>query len=101
MNMARESFKNGLNGLLTVSYFSSVGPFFGQQISTAVKQTYCANCDKSIKFSTVILFIIKFIFRYGSILDLTCDDLERSMTLDDENLPFSANCNNTMTIFSI
>jgi len=32
----------------------------------------------------------------GAILDLTCDDLERSITLDDENIPASANCNNTI-----
>jgi len=39
--------------------------------STAVKQTYCANCDKSMKFSTIILYIIKFIFRCRATLDLT------------------------------
>jgi len=64
--------------------------------STAVKQTYCANCDKSMKISTVVLYIIKFIFRCGAIFYLTRGDLERSMTLDDENMPFSANCNNAI-----
>jgi len=40
----------------------------------------------------VNLYTIKFIFRCGAILDLTRDDLERSMTLDDRNIPFSAKC---------
>jgi len=47
--------------------------------STAVKQTYCANCDKRIRFSSGIVYIMKFILRCGAILDLTCDELERSM----------------------
>jgi len=38
----------------------------------------------------------KVYFQMGAILDLTCDDLERSITLDDENIPASANCNNTI-----
>jgi len=50
-----------------------------------------------MKFSAVILYIIKFIFRCGAILDLTSDDLERSMTLGDY-IPFSANCYNTIFI---
>jgi len=51
-----------------------------------------------MKFSTVILYIIKFSFRCGAILHLTCDDLERLVTFDyeNENIPFSANCNNTI-----
>jgi len=53
------------------------------QPSTSVKQAYCANCDKSMKFSTVILYITKFIFKCGAILDLTCDDFEKSMILDN------------------
>jgi len=35
-----------------------------------------------MKFSTVILYIITFIFRCGTILDVICDDLERSAALD-------------------
>jgi len=49
-----------------------------------------------MEFSIVILYIIKFIFRCEAILDLTCDYLERSMNLDDENIPFRANCNSTI-----
>jgi len=45
-----------------------------------------------MKFSTVHLYTIKFIFRCGVISDFTRDDLERSITLDDRNIPFSAKC---------
>jgi len=61
-----------------------------------VKQTYCANCDESMKYFTVFLYIVKFIFRCGVILHWIFDDLEMSMTLDDENIPFWANCDNTI-----
>jgi len=50
-----------------------------------------------MKFSTVNLYPMKFIFRCGAILDLTRDDLERSMTLDDENMLFRVKYRNTMT----
>jgi len=59
---------------------------------SSFKLEYCANCDESMKLSKVHLYTIKFIFRCGAIFDLTCDDLERSITLHNENIPFSAKC---------
>jgi len=49
-----------------------------------------------MKFSTVILYVIQFIFRHGAIFNLTCDDLERSTILDNENIPFNPDYNNTI-----
>ena len=57
---------------------------------TSLKLKYSGNCDKHIKLSTVNLYTIEFIFICGAILDLTRNDLERSMTLDDQNILFSA-----------
>ena len=69
------------------SYFSNL--LIVQPVSKPIVQIL-------IKAWNFILCILKFIFRDGAILDLTCDDLEGSTTLDDENITFSANCNNTI-----
>jgi len=45
------------------------------------------------------IYTMKFFFRCGAILDLTCYDLERSMTLDDWIIPISVKYYNYNSIF--
>jgi len=48
-----------------------------------------------MNLSTAHLFAIKFIHRYGAILDLTRDHLDISIYLHDENISPSATCRYT------
>jgi len=59
---------------------------------TLIKLKYCANCENSMKLSIVNLYTVKLILRWGAILDLTRNELERSMTMKNHNTPLSPKC---------
>jgi len=62
----------------------------GRPSSAADNQKDCAFNEESMALLPVLVHTIRFNFRCGGKLDLTCEDCERSMTLIHKKRHFSA-----------